>query len=75
MRDVSFMDSTGMAVIAGAHARATSAGRRFAIVAPPAGVRQAFDISGLGEVIPMVEDVAQVYPGGTVRRDDRAYGA
>jgi anti-sigma B factor antagonist len=66
MSDVSFMDSSGMAVIAGAHARATAAGRKFAIVAPPAGVRQAFELSGLDDVIPMVEDVAQLFPDGSV---------
>jgi anti-anti-sigma factor len=63
LRDVSFMDSSGMAVIAGAHARATAAGRRFAVVAPPAGVRHAFEISGLEEVVPVVDDLARVYPG------------
>jgi anti-sigma B factor antagonist len=62
MRAVSFMDSSGMAVIAGAHARATAAGRRLTLVAPPAGVRHAFDVSGLAEVIPMVDDRGKVYP-------------
>jgi anti-sigma B factor antagonist len=62
MRDVSFMDSSGMGVVAGAHARATAAGRRFAVVGPPAGVRHAFGISGLDEVLLIVDEVEQVYP-------------
>ncbi|MDX6669582.1 MAG: anti-sigma factor antagonist [Solirubrobacteraceae bacterium] len=62
LRDVSFMDSSGMAVIASAHARATAVGRRFAVVAPPAGVRHAFEVSGLADVVPVVEDLARVYP-------------
>ena len=62
LRELSFMDSSGMGVIAGAHARATAAGRRFAVVAPPAGVRQAFEISGLDEVVPIVDDLAQAFP-------------
>ena len=65
LRNVSFMDSSGMGVIAGAHARATASGRRFAVVAPPAGVRHAFEISGLEEVVPIVEDLARVYPDWT----------
>ena len=59
---LSFMDSTGMGVIAAAHARARDAGRRFVIVTPPAGVRQAFEQSGLSEVITTTEDLASVYP-------------
>jgi anti-anti-sigma factor len=62
LREVSFMDSSGMAVIASAHARATAAGRRFAVVAPPAGVRHAFEISGLEEMIPIVDDPTRVHP-------------
>jgi anti-sigma B factor antagonist len=65
LRDVSFMDSSGMGVIAGAHARATAAGRRFAVIAPPAGVRHAFEISGLEEVVTIVENLAGAYPDWT----------
>jgi anti-sigma B factor antagonist len=54
---LSFMDSTGMGVIAAAHVRALDTGRRFVIVSPPAGVRQAFEISGLNEVITVVDDL------------------
>jgi anti-sigma B factor antagonist len=57
---VSFMDSTGMGVIAAAHLRAVDAGRRFVIVSPPAGVRQAFEISGLQEVITVVNDISEL---------------
>jgi anti-anti-sigma factor len=60
---LSFLDSTGMAVIAAAHARAAAAGRRFAIVAPPAGVVRAFQISGLADLVPMVKDRDEVFPG------------
>ena len=59
---LSFLDSSGMGVIAAAHARARSAGRRFVVVNPPYGVRRAFEISALDEVIPIAEDVAAVYP-------------
>jgi stage II sporulation protein AA (anti-sigma F factor antagonist) len=59
---ISFMDSTGMGVIATAHAHAEEAGRRFVIVRPPAGVRQAFELSRLDTVITTVDELADVYP-------------
>jgi anti-sigma B factor antagonist len=59
---LSFMDSTGMGAVAAAHARAQEAGRRFAIVRPPGGVRQAFDRTRLDEVITITDDLASIYP-------------
>jgi anti-anti-sigma factor len=58
----SFMDSSGMGTIAAAHIRAREAGRRFAIVRPPGGVRQAFDRTRLDEVITITDDLASIYP-------------
>jgi stage II sporulation protein AA (anti-sigma F factor antagonist) len=59
---LSFLDSSGMGVIAAAHSRAGDAGRRFAVVNPPYGVMRAFTLSGLDEVITIVDDLASVYP-------------
>lgn len=59
---LSFLDSSGMGVIAAANARAGDAGRRFAVVHPPYGVMRAFTLSGLDEVITIVDDLASVYP-------------
>jgi anti-sigma B factor antagonist len=59
---LTFMDSSGMGAIAAAHLRAQQAGRRFAIVRPPAGVRQAFDRTRLDEVIAISDDLASIYP-------------
>jgi anti-anti-sigma factor len=59
---LSFMDSTGMGVIAAAHIRAVDTGRRFAVVIPPAGVKQAFERTKLTEVITTTDDLASVYP-------------
>src|SRR5262245_26619922 len=59
---LTFMDSTGMGALAAAHIRASEAGRRFAVVRPPAGVRQAFDRTRLDEVIAIADDLASVYP-------------
>ena len=59
---LTFMDSSGMGAVAAAHIRAFEAGRRFAIVRPPAGVRQAFDRTGLNEVIKVTDDLGSIYP-------------
>ena len=61
---LSFMDSSGMAVVAAAHARAIEAGRRFVIVNPKGGVRRAFEVSGLDKALEGVDELASVYPPG-----------
>jgi anti-anti-sigma factor len=62
LREISFMDSAGMGVIAAAHSRAVEADRRFVIVRPPPGVRRSFELSRLDEVITTVDDPADAYP-------------
>ena len=59
---LSFMDSSGMAVVAAAHARALEVDRRFVIVNPRAGVRRAFEVSGLDQAVETVDELASVYP-------------
>ena len=54
---VSFLDSAGMGVIAAAQARATEAGRNLAVVRPPYSVRRAFEVSGFGDVITVVDEI------------------
>jgi anti-anti-sigma factor len=57
---LSFLDSAGMGVIAAAQARATEAGRNLAVVRPPYSVRRAFEVSGFGDVINVVEDIESI---------------
>jgi anti-anti-sigma factor len=57
---VSFLDSAGMGVIAAAQARATETGRDLAVVRPPYSVRRAFEVSGFGDVITVVDDIETV---------------
>jgi anti-anti-sigma factor len=52
---LSFLDSSGMGVIAAAQARAVEAGRRIVLVRPPYSVRRAFELSGFDDVIEVVE--------------------
>jgi stage II sporulation protein AA (anti-sigma F factor antagonist) len=62
LRRLSFMDSSGMGVLASAHARALAADRAFAVVRPPPGVMRTFEISKFADVVTIVDDVAGVYP-------------
>ena len=54
---LSFLDSSGMGVIAAAQARAIEAGRRIVLVKPPYTVRRAFELSGFDDVIEVVDDL------------------
>jgi anti-anti-sigma regulatory factor len=51
-----------MAALAAAHMRARDAARRFVVVNPPYGVRRAFEVSALDEVITVEKDLDAVYP-------------
>lgn len=62
LKGLTFLDSSGMGVIAAAQTRSSAAGRRFAIVSPRPGVVRAFKISGLADVVTMVQDRSEVYP-------------
>jgi len=57
---LSFLDSSGMGVIAAAQARAVEAGRRLVLVRPPYTVRRAFEISGFDDVVTVVDDLDAV---------------
>lgn len=57
---LSFMDSSGMGVIAAAQARAVEGGRRLVLVRPPYSVRRAFELSGFEDVVTIVDDLGSV---------------
>jgi len=57
---VSFLDSSGMGVIAAAQARAVEAGREIVLVRPPYSVRRAFALSGFDDVIRVVDDLDSI---------------
>jgi anti-anti-sigma factor len=58
LRELEFMDSSGLRVLVTAHARATDGGPRFAIVRPPPGseVARILDIAGVDQQLNVVED-------------------
>lgn len=57
LRDLSFIDSAGLRVLVWAQRQALSEGAVFAIVCPPGRVREVFRMTGLLEVLPVVDTV------------------
>jgi anti-anti-sigma factor len=55
LRDLTFMDSTGLRVMVSADARARDAARRFVIVQGPESVHRVFRITGLDDHLAIVE--------------------
>jgi anti-sigma B factor antagonist len=57
-----FIDSTGLsALIAGAR-RATALGRDYALAAPQPRIRKVFDVTGIGQVIPVHDAIDNALP-------------
>lgn len=58
LRELQFMDSSGLRVLVTAHARAADGGPRFAIVRPLAGteVAKILDIAGIEQQLNVVEE-------------------
>jgi anti-anti-sigma factor len=55
LRDLTFMDSTGLRVMVSADARARDDSRRLAVVQGPESVHRVFRITGLDDPLEMVE--------------------
>jgi anti-sigma B factor antagonist len=64
LRGLSFMDSTGLRLIASADARAREEGRRLTIVKGPKAVQRVFQITRLDERFEIVEDPSAVLGTG-----------
>lgn len=60
LRDLSFLDSSGLRLITEADKRARSAGRRLALVRGPEVVNRVFEITGLDDRLDVVDDPAQL---------------
>jgi anti-sigma B factor antagonist len=59
LREVSFMDSSGLRVILGADARARSSGSRLLLVPGPPGVQRVFQLTLLDRRLEFVDDPDQ----------------
>jgi anti-anti-sigma factor len=55
LRELTFMDSTGLRTLAQTNARADSAGFALAIVRGPRQIERVLEISGLGALLPLVD--------------------
>jgi anti-sigma B factor antagonist len=53
--EMTFIDSTGLGVLVGALKRARRAGGDVTLSRPTRSARRVFDISGLSEIIPIVD--------------------
>jgi anti-anti-sigma factor len=60
LRQLGFMDSTGLRTILAADARAKEAGRRLVVVQGDENIRRVFEVTRLHERVEIVEDPGQV---------------
>ncbi len=59
LRQVSFMDSTGLTALFRAHEALAAAGSAMVVVCGPGPVRRVLDVSGVGGVVPIYSDPAE----------------
>lgn len=55
LSELSFIDSTGIRLVLGAHARSQSGGAALTLRRGPAAVQRVFEISGLSERVPFAD--------------------
>jgi anti-anti-sigma factor len=58
LRELKFMDSTGLRFILGAQTRSSRAGRRFMVVRGPEPVERVFRVTRVDSILEMVDDPA-----------------
>jgi anti-anti-sigma factor len=63
LRELEFMDSTGLRTILSADARAREAGRRLVVVQGDENIQRVFEVTGLGERVEIVDDPGDVGAG------------
>jgi anti-sigma B factor antagonist len=56
LSETEFMDSSGMHALLDGQARMRELRRRLAVICPPGHVRRAFDVAGIGELLPVYDD-------------------
>ena len=61
LRRLEFMDSTGLHLLVTAQQRAHDAGRRFAVVRGGEHVQRLFDLSGIGELLHVVDSPEELF--------------
>lgn len=57
LRQLTFMDSTGLRIVVAADARARESGRRFVVVKGPDSVQRIFTLTRLDERLELIDDL------------------
>ena len=60
LRQLEFMDSTGLSILVRAHERATEGGRRFAVVRGPQQVQRLLSLTGVADRLTLVDSPEEV---------------
>ena len=63
LRNLEFMDSTGLSVLVRAHQSATRSGKRFAVVKGPQQVQRLLSLTGVAERLTVVETPEELLAG------------
>jgi anti-anti-sigma factor len=63
LREVEFMDSTGLSIIVKAHQRFADAGREVALVKGTSQVQRLLDLTGVAERLPLVNSPEELLDG------------
>jgi anti-anti-sigma factor len=63
LREVEFMDSTGLSIIVKAHQRFADAGHRLALVRGAPQVQRLLDLTGVAERLPLVDTPEELLAG------------
>jgi anti-anti-sigma factor len=64
LRELEFIDSTGLSVLVKAHQQAGEAGRRFGLVNGGSQVRRLLNLTGLADRLPVAEAPEELLSGG-----------
>jgi anti-sigma B factor antagonist len=64
LRELDFMDSTGLSVLIKAHQAAEEAGRRLCLVKGPPQVQRLLSLTGVGERLSVLETPEEALRGG-----------
>ena len=64
LRDLRFMDSTGLHALVKAHKQAHEAGRRFAVVQGGAQIERLLDLTGVGDLLNVAQSPEELLRAG-----------
>jgi anti-sigma B factor antagonist len=64
LRQLDFMDSTGLSILVKAHQRAIDEGREFGLVRGSQQVQRLLELTGVTERLPMADSPEELFAGG-----------